>query len=93
MGAGGVWKILAVAACVIGCGASPAMRTGVPLARPRTEVQVASEGTRLYVVGGYPKDADTRLDIYDAATGTWTSGAPLPVGRNHLALAAGGGSV
>jgi N-acetylneuraminic acid mutarotase len=45
-------------------------------------------GGKIYVAGGAPtEDAPSiaELDIYDPATNTWTTGAPLPTPREHVA--------
>ena len=68
---------------------------GPRLPFPRTEVQVAQSGSRLYVLGGYSAQTDfeSRVDIFDATSGLWSAGPPLPVGRNHTAVAAGNGYI
>lgn len=73
--------------------AAPSWSFGPPLVHARTEVQVAILGERLYVIGGYPKVYDSRVDVYDAGTKVWTAAAPLPRGGNHLAVASGGGRI
>ena len=60
----------------------------------RTEVGAARIGRFIYVVGGFiPPDLTTtgRVLRYDIDSGTWTEVAPLPIGVNHPAVAAGAG--
>lgn len=60
----------------------------------RTEVGAARVGRSIYVVGGFlqPNLVTTnQVTRYDIRTGTWSSEAPLPVGVNHPAVAAGAG--
>lgn len=65
------------------------------LPSPRTEVQIAQIGSRLYVLGGYSSrtDFESRVDVFSAATGSWFAAPPLPRGGNHLAVAAGNGHI
>ena len=46
----------------------------------RRALTCAALGTKLYVIGGLDADGHTqqKLDIYDAATGQWSSGPELP---------------
>jgi hypothetical protein len=60
----------------------------------RTEVGAARVGRYIYVVGGFvPPNLQTTDQVarYDTATGAWSQVAPLPVGVNHPAVAAGTG--
>ena len=51
---------------------------------------VATDG-RLYVVGGIGPTADVL--IYDPATDTWATGAPMTESRDHLAVVAIGSEI
>jgi N-acetylneuraminic acid mutarotase len=60
----------------------------------RSEIGAARIGRFIYVVGGFvaPDLATTdQVARYDVATGSWSLVAPLPIGVNHPAVAAGGG--
>ena len=60
----------------------------------RTESAAARIGRFVYVVGGFiaPDGATTdQVARYDIASGSWSLVAPLPIGVNHPAVAAGGG--
>jgi Kelch motif len=60
----------------------------------RTESAAARIGRFIYVVGGFiaPDGATTdQVARYDIASGSWSLVAPLPIGVNHPAVAAGGG--
>lgn len=48
---------------------------------PVTNAGAAAIGTKIYVVGGYDRNADAvydNLQIFDTTTGTWSAGAPYP---------------
>ncbi len=60
----------------------------------RTEVGAARVGRFIYVVGGFaPPNGGTtnQVERYDTAAGTWSPIAPMPIGVNHPAVAAGAG--
>ena len=59
----------------------------------RTEVGTARVGRFIYVVGGFVPDLDTTPQVarYDIRSRAWTLVAPMPLGVNHAAVAAGGG--
>jgi hypothetical protein len=60
----------------------------------RSEIGVARIGRFIYAVGGFiaPDGATTdQVARYDIASGSWSVVAPLPIGVNHPAVAAGGG--
>jgi hypothetical protein len=60
----------------------------------RTEVGAARVGRSIYVVGGFVQPnllTTDQVTRYDISTGTWSSVAPLPIGVNHPAVAAGAG--
>ena len=57
----------------------------------RSGHRMAALGGRVYVVGGVGAPADGpgavgRVLIYDVATQAWSDGAPMPLGRDHLAV-------
>jgi Kelch motif len=60
----------------------------------RSEVGAARVGRFIYVAGGFapPNGATTnQVARYDIAAGTWSLIAPMPIGVNHPAVAAGAG--
>jgi Kelch motif len=60
----------------------------------RTEVGAARVGRFVYVVGGFVQPnlrSTDQVVRYDIRSGTWSLVAPLPVGVNHPAVAAGAG--
>ena len=66
--------------------------TAAPMPDRRTEVSVASDGTRLYVLGGFGLAAGRAVaplavHAYDPATDSWSTPTSLPVGINHAGLA------
>jgi subtilisin family serine protease len=61
---------------------------------PVAEAGAAVIGTKIHVVGGLDNSGPTNyLQIFDTATGTWTIGAPLPVGLYEPAVAVASGKV
>jgi N-acetylneuraminic acid mutarotase len=65
---------------------------------PRGGHAAVAVNGRIYVVGGVRDHADPEHSaktvlIYDPATDSWTTGAPMLVGREHLAAAAIGNRV
>jgi N-acetylneuraminic acid mutarotase len=77
-------------------------RTAAPMPTKRTEVAVAALEGKIYVVGGFEKPSlgnlmspaiTPALDVYDPATDRWTSKAPLPTPRDHLAVATVAGKI
>ena len=67
--------------------------TASPLPERRTEVSVAADGSRLYLLGGYGPGAGGDAEepravyAYDPDDDTWSELAPLPEGLNHAAAA------
>jgi N-acetylneuraminic acid mutarotase len=57
---------------------------GVPT--PREHLGVATDGSRLFVVGGRPPNTDV-LEAFDPATGKWERLAGMPTARGGLAAA------
>lgn len=68
-------------------------RSALPFAR--SEMQAATLGGKIYVVGGLQgmSNALARVDVYDPATDTWASAPPLPEGRHHYGMAVSGGKL
>src|SRR5204862_7294505 len=60
------------------------------LPTPRQEVAVAAANGKLYVAGGFARDTSTVdvVEVYDAASDSWTAGPPLPIGLNHAVATA-----
>lgn len=61
----------------------------------RTEVGVALWNGKIYVAGGMDGMAgvSTKVEIYDPATDSWTTGPDLPAGRHHATVAQSGNSL
>jgi N-acetylneuraminic acid mutarotase len=59
-----------------------------PLPSPRNQLSVALLNGRIYAIGGqFNHDSQqidqTRVDIYDPASDSWSDGPPLPVPHSH----------
>ena len=65
--------------------------TGAPMPSSRTEVAVATVGSKIYVVGGF--GGGPVIEIYDPATDSWSRGAPLPQSLHHAAAVELGGKL
>ncbi|MBB3178358.1 kelch repeat-containing protein [Variovorax sp. Sphag1AA] len=63
-------------------------RAALPLPRSEMAWATAAAG-RMHVVGGYGEGAVNRAyhHIYDPSANRWLTGAPLPRGANHVAVA------
>jgi hypothetical protein len=67
--------------------------TAAPLPEARTEVSVASDGERLYLLGGFAPSETERASAplavfaYDPAADDWSHLTDLPEGVNHAGLA------
>ncbi|MGX4641480.1 Kelch repeat-containing protein [Massilia sp. SYSU DXS3249] len=62
----------------------------------RQEIYPAVLGDRIIVAGGIlsqPPGFTDQAEAYDVNTGRWTTLAPLPEGRHHIALAEAGGKI
>ena len=60
-----------------------------PLARGAATAQVI--GGKVYVTGGAPTEGQApyaQLDVYDIASDHWSTGAPMPTAREHVASCA-----
>jgi hypothetical protein len=99
----GVWAVLATLA---GCTAeplpspAPAVR-GVrwerllPAPTARTEVTAASDGVRVFVIGGLVEGGRTvaTVEAFDPMSGSWEAAPDLPVPVNHAMSTSLGGAV
>src|ERR1700680_1987122 len=66
----------------------------MPLTAPRTEVAALAIDSKLHAIGGSGNgNAGPYHDEYDPVTDAWGPRAPLPQGRDHLALAVSGGTI
>ncbi|OUJ70360.1 Kelch repeat-containing protein [Hymenobacter crusticola] len=69
-----------------------------PLTQRRSQHGAAAIGNNIYTWGGYiattnnsiPGTVFNSLEIYNTATNTWSSGAPMPVAERSQAVAASG---
>src|SRR5690349_213512 len=69
-----------------------AMKTPMPTAR--NEVQLATVGGKVYVLGGSVGGvAGPQADQYDPATDSWRALAPMPKGLDHLGAAVIGSTI
>jgi N-acetylneuraminic acid mutarotase len=73
----------------------PVWATRAPLLEPNSETAVAQLGDQIYVIGGYPSSRTTvrTVQVYDAATDSWSLAVPLPGPVNHAMAAAVKGKV
>lgn len=69
------------------------MVAGLPVARGAGGAAVVDD--RVVLAGGVGADGElvAQVDVYDSATDSWTQGPELPTPRDHLAVAAVGGTV
>jgi N-acetylneuraminic acid mutarotase len=69
--------------------------TRASLLEPNSEMAVAADGGKIYVLGGYPASRQTQstLQVYDVATNKWTLGKPLPMRVHHPVLVGVGGKL
>ena len=59
------------------------------ISTPREHLGVATDGRRLYVVGGRPPNT-ARAEVFDPGTGTWERLPDMPTARGGLAAAGTG---
>ena len=60
----------------------------------RGALSVTEHEGKLYAIGGYDRKANSAaVEVYDPQRNTWTSRAPLPTPRDHLAAATVSGKV
>src|SRR5690606_2717922 len=63
-----------------------------PMPDERTEVSVATDGERIYVLGGFRQAgerssvAPREMHVYDPAGDAWSSPGEIPQGVNHAGL-------
>lgn len=63
-------------------------KSGAPIPTPRQLVAGASDGTRVYAIGGTTGAAESdAVEAYDPATDVWTAMAPLPQARSDSGVA------
>jgi len=73
--------------------------TAAPMPTKRIAMGATAVNGKIYVVGGCaegspdPCDGLATLEIYDPATDTWTTGAPMSTGRDGLGVAALDGKI
>ena len=63
-------------------------RNAAPLPVPRNQFSTVAVGTKIYAIGGqHHHDSmqldQSRVDIYDTATDSWSRGPALPKGHSH----------
>ena len=73
--------------------------TGAPMPSARCSLAVASVNGKIYAIGGAPGiplpvkretyaiggGLEATVEVYDAATNSWSAAAPMPMARQHLA--------
>ncbi|MFN0071815.1 MAG: Kelch repeat-containing protein [Chloroflexota bacterium] len=61
----------------------------------RSEISIAQNNGRIYVLGGYPGERITSdaVQVYDVATDSWSLGPALPMPMHHTMAAAAGGKL
>lgn len=81
------------AAATLGPGQAWQRLSEVPT--PRTEVAAATDGTRIWVAGGFAEDGSTvpTVEVYDPGRDAWSDGPDLPEAVNHAMAAAADGTV
>ena len=58
----------------------------LPVPQPLDHVQAAAVGTRIYYIGGvtrWPHESVGTVYVYDTTTDTFSTGAPMPAGRDR----------
>ncbi|MBM3450095.1 MAG: kelch-like protein [Armatimonadetes bacterium] len=70
-------------------------RLGSPMLQARSEHGIAVAAGRMYVVGGYPpgRVPSDVVQVYEFATGRWTTGPNYPVPLHHAMAASVAGKV
>lgn len=69
-----------------------------PMPTARADLGVAEVNGKIYVIGGranasYSRNPLTTVEMFDPATNTWTTRAPMPTARAGLAVAAVNGKI
>lgn len=95
--------VLLLAACRAAPGAEHTVaarwETRAPMPEARTEVSVTTEGTQVYVIGGFRAEpvgdpsAPQAMFTYDAGADRWTTVGEIPEGVNHAGFATSGGKL
>ncbi|MGH7562404.1 MAG: Kelch repeat-containing protein [Gemmatimonadales bacterium] len=73
--------------------------TRAPMPEARTEVSVATDAGRIYVIGGFRGEpagapsAPRTMFAYDPASDRWTTAGDIPEGVNHAGFTAVGGKL
>jgi N-acetylneuraminic acid mutarotase len=92
-----------LAVLIAACGTTPNLparwTARAPVPEARTEASVATDGTRIYLIGGFgpgPKGSATApraMLVYDPVADGWTAGGEIPEGVNHAGFTALGGKL
>ena len=96
---------IALAPTLVHCGASasavedhgttpPGLWAAIaPLPTARQEMPSVLLNSRIYTPGGYDAQGATTavLEVFDLGARSWSSGPPMPSGRNHPGAGAAGG--
>ena len=66
-----------------------------PMPSARQEISTAVLNGRVFVIAGFDRSGNSTstVEIYDPATNTWSSAAPLPIATNHNAAAVAAGTL
>ncbi|MDR4468715.1 MAG: hypothetical protein MRJ68_10515 [Nitrospira sp.] len=65
-----------------------------PMPTARGALSVTEHNGKLYVIGGFDRNANNaQVEIYDPARDVWSNAAPLPTPRDHLAAATVAGKI
>jgi N-acetylneuraminic acid mutarotase len=91
---------VSLAVLVAACGATPTLparwETHAPVPEARTEASVATDGSLIYLIGGFgegPRGSATApraMLVYDPARDSWTDAGNIPEGVNHAGFTAVG---
>ena len=99
--------IAQLALLLAACGAAPGAEDTVParwearapVPEARTEVSVTTDGSLIYLIGGFraraggSSSAPRAMFAYDPAADSWTTREEIPEGVNHAGFAAVGGKL
>lgn len=100
-------QIVRLTTLLVACGSGAADQntdpvrwdTRAPMPETRTEVAVTTDGSRIYVIGGFRPEAGGQpsaprtMFAYDPAGDGWTTVGQIPEGVNHAGFAAVGGNL
>ncbi len=74
--------------------ATEAWRELAPMPSARGALGVAVYQDRLYAIGGYDGERNTKaVEVFDPQTNSWSSAASLPTPRDHLAVVTAGSRI